>query len=279
MRAGGIAYRAPVALLSLCAVRAAPAVYSAETEAVRLPGIASATFDAALGISLPGLVKALRVQPGDRVRAGDVLLELEDSAEKLEVERRTLVSKDRTELEAAQKKRDTLKRDLEVTRTLFETSRSVSREELEKRELEFLLSEADVKRLEVAEAREEIELRMATDALDRRRVRAPADGIVTKRYVEKGEYVVAQQPVMRLVNIDECYFTCNVPADASRRFEKAETLPVEFGLPAGPLSVEGRIVYRAPVVDPASGLREIRLRFVNRDHAVSPGEKGFVILK
>ncbi|MFO1491011.1 MAG: efflux RND transporter periplasmic adaptor subunit [Kiritimatiellia bacterium] len=259
----------------LCAAPLLPAV--AQQEPARYSGIAAAIYDASLGISYPGLVEDRVVSLGARVRKGDVLLQLEDTAEDYEVKRRKLMLEDKSELNAAAHRRETLRQEYEVSRRLYESTKSVSREELEKRELESRIATADHEKLQVIEQREEIELRMAEDQFARRKVLAPVDGVVTHLFVERGEYVKVEQPVLRLVNTDECHFICNVPSTETARFKEGAALPLEFNLPSGRVEIPGKVVFVSPIIDPASGLREVKLLFPNRDHVVSPGEKGAVL--
>ena len=242
-------------------------------------GMVTAFYEAALGINYPGIVREIKARPGTVVKTGDVIVQLEDAAETLEVARRELVWKDKSELEAAQKRRDLFVKDLAITQKLFDTSKSVSREDLDKKELECRLAEAEAQRLSVAESREEIEYKLAVDQLAHRQLRAPVDGAVTKVFIEKGEYAQPQQPLVQLVNLDECYFISNVPEEGSGGFREGTTLPIEFQLPERALIMEGKVVYVSPMIDPASGLREVKLLFTNVNHAVSPGEKGSIAVK
>ena len=264
-----------IACVLLCAAPLFP--FPARSESARYSGIATAIFDASLGISYPGLVQDRLAVLGARVKKGDVLLQLEDTPEQYEVARRRVLLEDTSELQAAAHRRETLQREYEVSRRLYENTKSVSREELEKRELEARIAAADHEKLKVIEKREEIELRMAEDQFARRKVLAPVDGVVTHLFVERGEYVKVEQPVLRLVNTDECHFSCNVPSSETSRFQEGATLPLEFNLPSGRVEIPGKVVFVSPIIDPASGLREVRLLFPNPEHLVSPGEKGSVL--
>ena len=266
-------YRVVCALLCAAPILSLPA----QSEPARYSGIATAIFDASLGISYPGLVQDRVASLGAHVKKGEVLLQLEDTPEQYEVSRRRIMFEDKSELQAAAHRRETLQREYEVSKRLYESTKSVSREELEKRELEARIATADHEKLQVIEKREEIELRMAEDQFARRKVLAPVDGVVTHLFVERGEYVKVEQPVLRLVNTDECHFSCNVPSTETARFKEGATLPLEFNLPGGRVEVSGKVVFVSPIIDPASGLREVRLLFPNREHVISPGEKGAVL--
>ena len=94
---------------------------------------------------------------GDYVRKGETILELDNVLESLEVERRKLIAESKVDLESAASQLDALQQDLEEMQRLYEDTRSISRDEIQKRELDIILAKAEYGRLELAEAREEIE--------------------------------------------------------------------------------------------------------------------------
>jgi len=247
---------------------------SVSGEAVGITGLTAPVYDASLGASQPGKVKKILVEEGSPVRLGDVLIEFERANEELEVSRRKLIWKNKAELESAKYRLVTIEKDLEATRSLFKESRSVSEEDLEKKELEFKLAQAAVRHLETAEQREEIEYRMALEQLEHRRITAPADGVVMRIDIEEGEYYRQQQTMLRLVDIDQCFFTCNVAAERSHVFTIGESIPVEFDLTTGRVTRKGKVVFVSPLVDPSSGLRRIKLLLDNKDKLISPGVTG-----
>jgi multidrug efflux pump subunit AcrA (membrane-fusion protein) len=53
-------------------------------------------------------------------------------------------------------------------------------------------------------------------------------------------------------------------------------LEIESGSSA--LSVEGRVDFVSPVVDPASGLLKVKVLFENREGKIRPGVAGVMIL-
>ncbi|TFH15117.1 MAG: efflux RND transporter periplasmic adaptor subunit [Lentisphaerales bacterium] len=266
-----------IAFASLLACVLFPVVGAADT--IRITGLTAAVYDADLGCSTPGLVSRIAVKVGARVEKGDVLLEFEKTSEELEVQRRKLIWEDKTQLVAAKQSLETITKDTVATRNLYESSRSVRLDELDRKELELMLSEAQVKQAQMIEAREEIEYNMAVEQQKRRQVTAPAPGVVIEIHVETGEYAQQQQPLVRLVNTDKCHLTCNAVAELSYRFELGQKLTIECDSPDGPKKVEGEVIFISPMVDSASGLKEIRLEFENADGAISPGVRGVVTLE
>ncbi len=245
---------------------------------LRIPGITAPIREARLSANVPGTVLQVHVEEGDVVKEGDLLVELDQGFERLEVERRKLIAESKAELEAAQHRVALLENEWEVTRRLFESTRSVSEEDRDRKELEYKLARADLKRLEALEQQEEIEYNMAQEQLNRRRIRAPWDGVVTRIFVKEGEGCDPRQPLVALVDPSRCEFVCNVPPAQARRLRVAGAvmLLVEDG--DTPVERQGTVFYVSPVVDPASGLQEVKVRFDNNDGAVSPGVTAWLLL-
>ena len=49
--------------------------------------------------------------------------------------------------------------------------------------------------------------------------------------------------------------------------------------PRGPVSRPGTVEYVSPVVDPSSGLREVKVLFDNADNKIQPGVPGKMIIE
>lgn len=241
-------------------------------------GITEPLHDLVISASVPGTISKVIVKEGDFVDAGATILELEKRQEELEVERRRILSESKAELNAAAAQMELLKIDLEATRKLFETSKSVSKEQLLKKELEYKQAVAEHDKLQLAEAREKIEYDMALEQLRKRMITAPQSGYVVELMRKAGEDCKAQEPLVRLVDTRQCYFVANVEARAAATLATGQKIKLE--LPAGrqTLSVTGEVYFVSPVVDPASGLLKIKVLFENPQGRIKPGVAGLMHL-
>jgi RND family efflux transporter MFP subunit len=238
-------------LLLLIPVREAGAADAAGPTAV--PGITEPFLDVTLSASVPGLVTARRFKEGDIVQEGQVVLELDRKLEELEVSRRQIV-------------RDQKKNDFEGTKKLFNSTRGVSKEDLDKKEVEYRVAA--------------VEQEMAAEQLHRRQVISPLTGTISELLIEVGESCSAYQSLVRVVDTRRCYFVTNVEARQADRLKAGQALKLEIdGGPTGQISLTAEIRYLAPTVDPASGLRRIKLVFENADGRVVPGVAGRLILE
>ncbi len=236
-------------------------------------GIVEPRHDVLLAAPVPGIIAAIPHREGARVAAGEVLVELDARLEDLEVARRKLVLEDEAEITAARARAALLEKDLEATRRLFETTRSVSREELDRKELEHRLASLEVIRLEQAKHRERIEHQMAEEQRARRRIVAPFDGVVVELLHDLGETVQPHQPVIRMVDDATAYLAVHLEAAEAASVREGDPARLRLGV-AGPIDRMGEVDLVSPVVDPASGLRRIRIRFENRDPRIEPGTVG-----
>jgi len=216
-------------------------------------------------------VEKILVEEGQQVKSGELLITLEKRIEELEVERRRMIAENKTELRAAEQRQQLLKNEWETTRRLFETTKSVSQEDRDRKELEFHLASAEVERILAQEMQEEVEYKMAQEHLTRREIRSPMDGRVTRIHLHEGEGCDPRQPLISLVDNSRCEFVANMPVSlaAQLRVEARVVLIAETG--NGRVPREGYVFYISPVVDPASGLQEVKVRFDNVDGAVPPG--------
>lgn len=216
-------------------------------------GITEPVNDVTLSASLAGIVGKRPFKEGDRLKAGDVPIELDKRLEELEVERRKLAM-------------DLKKSDLDSTRTLFEKKAlSISREEMDKRIAEFNIAS--------------VEFELAKEQLQKRRVTTPFEGMIVELPVKEGEACQAHQPLVRIVDPKRCFFVSNIDAKIGHKLKVGR--PVQLQVEAGSESIpfKGTISFVSPVVDPASGLLKIKVTFDNLEERIKPGVAGKMLLE
>jgi RND family efflux transporter MFP subunit len=216
-------------------------------------GITEPIYDVTLSASVPGIVSAWKFKEGDFVKEGETIIELDKKLEELEVERRKLTMADR------QQDRDNLQ-------ALYKKSSiSVKKDELEKAETEYKIAA--------------VEYEMAVEQLRKRSITSPCSGMITDIARDVGEACQPYQPLIRVVDTRKCYFVSNVEARAGGRLKLDQNIKVDIGLAPASATIQGKIVLLSPVVDPASGLRKVRVLFDNADGRVLPGVAGKLIIE
>jgi RND family efflux transporter MFP subunit len=244
MRQGG--RRLSLSLI-LAALSFAASGNAAEMQAT---GIVLPFIDVTLSAPVPGILMSRKFEEGATVKAGEVLLELDNQLERLEVERRKIV-------------RDQKQIDFESTKKLLNTTKGVSKEQLEIKEAEYRVAA--------------VEYDVAVEQLHRRQVTAPHNGVIAQIVIEVGESCAAYQPLIQVVDTSQCYLVASVEASQGARLKKNQTLRLEIDNGGEKALLTGKVFFVSPVVDPASGLQKIKIIFENKDGKVRPGLTGVVL--
>jgi multidrug resistance efflux pump len=155
--------------------------------------------------------------------------------------------------------------DLESTKRLFKSTKGVSKEELEKKETEFKMAVVD--------------LETAAEQLRRRVVTSPLSGTITELFLDVGEASQAFAPLARVVDTHRCIFVADVEPSVGPRLAVGKTVPLDVQTGDRSAQVSGKIIYRAPVVDAASGLLKVKAVFQNPEGKIRPGVAGSISLE
>ena len=183
--------------------------------------IEARTRNIAIGSALPGLVKALNVKVGDRVKAGVVLFTIDDreAQANLGVRRADLERAKALVLEASAGLADaqTLQRLAESVTD----RRAISTEELERRRNAVLIARARLDSAKAQVQQAESQLTAAQITLDRLIVRAPMDGEILQVNVRPGEFAMAgpvSTPLLVMGNLDQLHVRVDIDENDAWRF-------------------------------------------------------------
>ena len=265
-----------ITVISLMIVDISPSFGQDE---VSISGITEAIRDVKLSLSVAGTISTIFFKEGFYVQKGECILELENRIESLEVQRRKLIWESKAELNAAEDRIQTLKTLVESNRKLFESTKSVSREELDKMELDYKLAVSEKKRLQVEEEKQRLEYEMALENLTKKRLESPINGIVIKLLLDEGERCEPEQPIVRVVDKSRCLLVSNVEETIGRTLRKGQSMELKIKTGTKSVIKKGTIAFVSPVVDPASGLLEVKTEFDNRNGEIRPGVSGYMIFQ
>jgi membrane fusion protein (multidrug efflux system) len=188
-----------------------------------------------------GQVRSLKVEEGDKVKRGQVLLRMEDDAQRSALER--------IDAELAQAKRI-----YEKQLGLHEKG-VASEQTLEAAELEH-------KRLKIAQKDAARALRYTT-------VRASVTGTVTRRLVKLGNFVNPNQHLFDITDFDSIVAKVFVPEKEMQRLRPGLRARV-LARTTGESLREGVVDRIAPIVDPASGTIKVTIEIPDTD-GLKPG--------
>lgn len=242
-------------------------------------GITEPYRDATVTTTVVGTVTEVLKTEGQFAREGEVLIQLDSELENFEVARRKLIAESTAELDSAKREMELRQRDFESTSKLYEETRSVSEDELLQKELEYRLAEAQYQRLLVAEEREKIEHQIAQAQLEERRITAPFSGVIVTMFVEVGENSGAQQPLVRIVDTSRVRLVAHIEPDTARQLRRGQAVTVRLQEFTSPITRRGTVEFISPVVDPSSGLQEVKVLINNSDGSVNPGVSGSIVLE
>jgi len=240
-------------------------------------GVTEPISMAVIGTTVPGKVREISVPEGGRVRKGQVILMLEREEEELNVAITKVVAENRSDSLASTQKRQTFERDYNATRKLFETSNSVSEEQLWEKELNFKTADAELLKSTMTKKKEWLEHEMAKAQLEKRILRAPFDGVVVKHRKKVAESVQALEPLVDVVDVRRCRFVTYVVAQEAQGFRLGQTVKLQLDGSRQPRLRQGKITFVSPVVDKASMLRTVKVVFENADGSIEPGVTGRIL--
>ncbi len=183
--------------------------------------IEARTRNIAIGSALPGLVKALNVKVGDRVKAGVVLFTIDDR------EAQASLGVRRADLERAKALVQEVSAGLADAQTLQRLAesvtdrRAISTEELERRRNAVLIARARLDSAKAQVLQAESQLMAAQITLDRLIVRAPMEGEILQVNVRPGEFAMAgplSTPLLVMGNLDQLHVRVDIDENDAWRF-------------------------------------------------------------
>jgi RND family efflux transporter MFP subunit len=241
-------------------------------EEFSVPGLIEAWAQVTMKMKTSGTLGAIRIEEGDRVKEGSVLLELENSREKAMIQLAVArVEKAKSGLLEAKVTLESSKKDLERKEMMKDV---IPKKDLENAQDKVLENEADVmvKEGEIKEA--EAELHLRTVELENTQIKAPFDGIVTEIPVKAGETVAAlNTPICEVVDLDTLYVQVAVPIQYLPLLEKGMKVSIQVEKETLSFNKKfvGEIWYINPIVDPTSRRFKVKVLLRNPHPLVRPG--------
>jgi RND family efflux transporter MFP subunit len=177
-------------------------------------GTIRAVHETAVGSKLLARVVAVNLKAGQKVKAGEVLLRLDDTDLRAQFQQAqaTLTSLEATRNQAAA--------DEKRLSTLVE-SRTVTEQEYEKAVTAVRSAEADVRR--AGEAVKEVQAR-----LDWATVRSPIDGTVIDKKVDVGDMITPGQVLLTLYDPTRMQLVATVRESLTHRLQVGQEIPVRI---------------------------------------------------
>ncbi len=227
---------------------------NALTEMLRLDGTVEAVRESTVSAQTSGTVTEIPFDIDDRVEAGELIVELDDS------EQRSRLSQAESALEEARAALADAQQNFERTQSLYERD-VASQSELDQARNRLDGAKARVSRAEAAvdEARQQLEYT---------RVRAPYTGIVTERLVEVGESVSVGQPLMSGLSLEQLRVVVSLPQQYAGRVRRERNAVVT--LDDGRRLDTGEMTFY-PYADQSTHTFRLRVRLDEPEGSLYPG--------
>jgi RND family efflux transporter MFP subunit len=218
-----------------------------------LTGVIRAQEEVVVRSEAPGIVQRIAVREGERVREGQLLVELKNDKQKISVElsRGRVIKAGASEAET-KVLLDNARKEVERAKIAAD---ALPRKELEDRNDQVLRLEANLEaqRGEIMQAREELKLR-ERELIDTH-LTAPFAGTVTQIYINRGDTLKPMDTqVLELVAMDHLYVELLLPSTHAQkiRADQKVVMQVESEALGKTGQIEGRILYVNPKIDAAS---------------------------
>jgi len=271
---------------------------SVRQEAVRrsveVVGTLAAVDEVTVSSEAEGRVARLFSDLGDRVVAGQALLELDREKPQYNLDQQKAAleralakfgATDPSHLPPIEKTPDVLKAQAELVQAkqAFDRADELNRRQLvpkqtlddaeamfQSKQASYDASLQNARNLRADIAASEAALKLADRELRDTAIRAPFDGYIQKRLVSLGEYVKVQTPVMAVVRVDPLKVTAEIPEKMAPWIKLGQT--VELHVDAYPdKTITGKISRISPAVNTATRAFPFEALVPNTDALLKPG--------
>jgi len=255
------------------------------------PGEAYTEKKIALKTEVTGTIKSLNVKEGLHVRAGEVLVEIDDQEYRLKWERSEalrlkylsdlLLDKQFAppikEMDAGAVERiKKAEQDFSKAGSLYGQG-MISREDFEKakRSYETLLIESGVKQEEVMAAAKgltqaEIDAKIAQMELERTKIRAPFAGIISDIKVSPQEYISPGRELFTLVDISKIKVQARVLESEIGKMKVGYEATLRFSAYPGK-TFKGHVEAVSPIINPEDRTCAVHIAVDNTQEEIKPG--------
>jgi len=234
-------------------------------------GIVRPVEEVVIKSELAGVIQLIGVKEGEKVREGQLLIELDNAHQKINLElsqtnimkAKAAVDETKVVLENAQKESDRIQL----------AANALPRKELEDIHDQVLRLKASLAAQMAELARSEQEVKMREQELRDTQILAPFDATVTEIFIHKGESIrPIDTPILQLVGMDKLFAELRLPSNFISKIQLRQTvkLQVEGEWLGRPGAIDGEITYINPPVDAASRTFKVKVGIPARG-LVRPG--------
>jgi len=220
------------------------------------------SYDAILSFVQPGHVMEVHFKDGEQVKAGELIVRLDDRAEQAQLAQLRAQARDRTQILASEvslaQKRVDLKKLEKAASQRAATELEVEHARLAVRVAELSQALAEFEHEQNGRKYEEAVIRA-----ENMRLRSPISGTVEQVSVETGESATALEEVVRVVQTDPLWIDASLPIVRAAALKPGVSVNIAFPEPQAGRR-EGIITSVGTVADAASNTLRVRIEVPNK---------------
>jgi RND family efflux transporter MFP subunit len=208
-----------------------------------------------------GILMSVSVREGDPVRKDQLLAALDCEALLVSKQIAKLNMESHGRLDAAMAECNLRKSRFEKLQTLRAQGHA-SAEEVDRARADFDIATANVLSAQEQLAVDALEFKRTEALIERRMIRSPLDGVVSKIHHEEREFIIASAPtVLTVVELNPLRVIFSVPLSQSTSLKVGQVTPLT--LTDSNEFVEGKIECVSPVADAESGTVRVKVLLDN----------------
>ncbi len=241
-------------------------------------GYLESRWQAAVGARVPGRIANIPVEEGDKVKAGDLLAELEHSdLDASLASRKVAVTLAEAQISEAEFTLAQSERDMNRQRQLYERSNAGTIEAVEQAETAYRVAQATLQARQASLAAAQSNVVEAEEAVKNMFIYAPFDGTVVTKDAEQGESIMpggmgassGRGSVITLAKLDELEVDTDVKEDYLSQLRKGQ--PTQVIVDAVPNHrYRGRLREIMPMGDRTRGIVKVKVTILDPDERLFP---------
>ena len=238
-------------------------------DSLELVGSLVAGRDVEIRSRVAGQIVALSVDLGDQIRAGQLLVHVDDSQQQELVQQATAALEVTVSEQAAQQVRvEAARREKKRIEKLTRAGVSTPQQR-DLVESQLAIAEAELKLAGSKVAQANSELAHSQLALAEREIRSPLDGRVAARLVQTGDLAKPDVGLLRVIDLSTVRTAIHVGESDFRRLRKGQE--AEVSVDSYPRTFVGRVERMAPVLDPSTRTAVVYVAVENSSQLLKPG--------
>ena len=222
-----------------------------------------------IGPSEPGLLAHVTVHEGDSVQTGEIVGTLESEVLQVSLAIAKTAMQSRGRIDSALAERDLHRARLEKLTQLLAAGHA-NQEEVDRARTELAVAEANLRTTQDQQALDKLEYEKTAAMIERRKLRSPIEGVVTRIYKDEQELVASNAPtVLTVVQLNPLRVTFSIPTAQAVALKAGQSLPLVF--PETSIKATGKVESISPVTEAESGTVRVKVLIDNPAGAYRSG--------